>query len=412
MFSNVYLKNIEGITEVNLNFVTKSRTKESLNTALETKDGIFINRQLAIIGPNASGKTSTLKAISNISSFIILPVFLNKIMFKLSDKIEDAEVLKDAIYQMTKVKRNVNARNEESIFSIEIYIDTDDEETTGYYEYILKFTGELFDKEIDYEELNFRSKYNSKKKLEISKKEKIKNSQVGYIYTFLNNFDEKNVNFKYIKTFGDYIVKNIDSDFFDTDDDSLVKDFLKNEPEKARMIINLVDPEIVDIRHKKIDRLLRNKNLKFTFITKTGNELEYEQLLKGTKKILIVISKVLTSLENNMVILIDEIESNINKKMVDIIFKLFYSRKSKSQIIFTSNYPSIIPDNFKNDQIYILKRINGKISAQRVIDYKNSDGKKLRQDVSFSRAYFAGKLDDKKEVIENEKRIDEILKKL
>ena len=34
MISNVYLKNIEGITEEKLNFIVKSRTKETLNISI------------------------------------------------------------------------------------------------------------------------------------------------------------------------------------------------------------------------------------------------------------------------------------------------------------------------------------------------------------------------------------------
>lgn len=410
MFSNVYLKNIEGITEEKLNFIAKSRNKETLNTALETKDGIYINRQLAIIGPNASGKTSTLKAISNMCAFIILPVFLNQLLsnFKEKDNIKD---LKQMIYQMSNVKKNVNSINELSIFSIELYVENElDETTTGYYEYTIKFSGDLLEEGIDEEILTFRNKYTSRKKIEVSNKKNIKNSQVGYLYTFLNNFEESNENLKYIKVFGDQIIQNMDSSFFDVEESLyLVNKFLKEKTDISKKIINLVDSEIVDIVEIKKNRIDSNMSCKFKFMTKSGNFLQYEQLSKGTQKILFVISKVLDSTSKNKIILIDEIESNINKDLIDIIFKTFFSKQSSSQIIFTSNYPTIIPDNFKYDQIYMLKRIDGKTTAERLIDFRDQDGKKIRQDVSFSRAYLSGRLDNNKEKKNNENRINNFL---
>ena len=398
MLVSMRAKNAEGITFEEISFISKSRNNETSESVFKTKDGIYINKQLAIIGSNASGKTSTLKIISSVGEFIALPVYLNKILNDFKDDKESFDDLKKRIYQLSKLTPNVNAKEDSEIY-LESYIESSNEETTGYYEYKIVFSNDVNENGVKSEELLFRSKYNSKKKITLSYKENIRNSQVGYLYSFLNNFEDQTENLKYINEFFRNVVRlvEIDNSNIGMNIYSIMDIFEKNK-EIAVKTINLADSQIIDIiKIKENTKDNESDMTDYIFKTVGGKNIKYNQLSKGTRKILYIISKILHAISFEEIMLIDELDSAINNKLIDVIFETLYMKNNKSQIIFTTNYPDIIPENFKYDQIYMLKQIDGETNGIRLIDSTYNSGKKVRSDISFARAYREGRFNNEEE---------------
>ena len=71
MFNYIYIDNIAGIdTPVELDFIGIPRKKEKQNTVVKIENGVYVNKLTGIIGGNASGKTSIIRAISAIGTFL------------------------------------------------------------------------------------------------------------------------------------------------------------------------------------------------------------------------------------------------------------------------------------------------------------------------------------------------------
>ena len=409
MLVDLYIKNVEGIIDERINLISKARNKETSNSVYKTIDGTFINRQLAIIGANATGKTSTLKVLRNTVRYIIFPSIMDRILSAINNPkdIKDVENLKKGIYNFYKLNQNVDLEREDSKIYIELYIETAEEETTGYYDYYLDFSGDILEKGIDLEQLLFRKQYNSKKKEIISRRENIKNSQIGYNYAFLRNMNTDDFKeWKFIKAFGDELITRMKSIILEETDTDFLATFIKSNSEIAKKIINIVDSKITKIKTTSG----KNDDInKYKFYTPKGNYLKYSQLSTGTQKLLFVVGSMIESIRDEQLILVDEIDSNINNRLIKIIFDTFHSKRNKSQLVFTTNYPGVIPEDFRYDQIYILSKKDGVTVAKRLIDIKDKNGKKVRQDVSFSRAYLNGKFDDISEIDNNKLMINDFL---
>ena len=63
-----------------------------------------------------------------------------------------------------------------------------------------------------------------------------------------------------------------------------------------------------------------------------------------------------------------------------------------SQLIFTSNYPEIIDEKFKFDQVFCLKKEYDTTVVTKLKDYILEDGSKVRADMSLAKAYASGKI--------------------
>jgi len=92
MFTNIYLDNFLGISApIELDFISKSRNKGDNSSVIKIEEGIYINKIIGIIGGNASGKTSILRAITTIGSILTSPIY----QFNVEDKFNDIQKLLD-----------------------------------------------------------------------------------------------------------------------------------------------------------------------------------------------------------------------------------------------------------------------------------------------------------------------------
>lgn len=411
MFTNIYIDNFLGISSpIELDFLSKSRGKDSNKSIYKTEDDIYINKMVGIIGGNASGKTSILTAINVIGGLLVQPI----LQFNIEDKLDE---LKKMLEDETNAEnrkivnsflenynssidisfQNLKRKNENSTFKIEMYINNDIKELTGYYTYKIILNGK--DKYIKNEVLSFRKKYKDKNQdiIDISN---TKEGQVYYINRYFKNITDINLEkkeelekkYKYINNFVNHYIKN--SSTISTDSDNNYKnlkfiDWYKKSTETFSTLAKVVDPKIDDVI---IDKDGRNEEL--IFILKDGSKITRNMLSTGTDRFLNLIRYVNDSIENKGVLVVDEIEQNLHKDLVGLIMNLYNNTESdSSQIVFTTLSPDIFDltdENnkkiFKQDMIYVLDSLSNNIKIDKLMNLK-IDGQRVKGDASVTNLY-------------------------
>lgn len=411
MFTRIFIDNFLGISApVTFDFISESRNKDKSKSVIKIEDGIYINKMIGIIGGNASGKTSILTAITTVGQVLTSPI----LQFDVNDKIdivsellekernpENMKIVREIIENINTSSdisvQNLRRKHEDTIIEVEMYIVSGIEELTGYYTYKLIFNG--IDKKIKYEYLGFRKKY-KEKPTTIIKITDVKESQVYYINKYYKNITdieaerktELEEKYKYCKIFVEHYIEN--SATIDTSEDCNIKelkyrDWYKKSPDSLRTLVRVVDPKIKDV---VIDT--DGKYEEILFILRDGSKITRSMLSTGTERFLNLIRYVNEVIDKNGVLVIDEIEQNMHKDLVEFIIKLFTEMTNKNaQIIFTTLSPDIfdIVDEygkkiFKQDTIYILNSEEDDIQVDKLIDLQ-IDGSRVKGDASVSNLY-------------------------
>ncbi len=411
MFTKIFIDNFLGISSpIELNFIAKSRGKDNNNSVAKTVDGMYINKMIGIIGGNASGKTSILSALNTIGGLLVQPI----LQFNIEDKLKELEKLisDDTNTENRKIIhrviedynsgidirfQNLKRKNDNSIFEIEMYIENENDELTGYYTYIIVLSG--VEKCIKNEILKYRKTYKQKNE-DIVNIVNSKEGQVYYINRYYKNITDINnekkeqleKKYKYINCFITHYIKN--SATISTDSENNYKelkfiDWYKKNPDVFTTLARIVDTKICDVI---IEKDARNEEL--LFVLRDGSKITRNMLSTGTDRFLNLIRYVNDIIEKNGVLIVDEIEQNLHKDLVGLIINMFSNNNnSNSQIIFTTLSPEIfdvLDENnkkvFKQDMIYILDSISDTIKIDKLMDLK-IDGQRVKGDASVSNLY-------------------------
>lgn len=411
MFTKIFVDNFLGISApISFDFISHSRNKQQLNSVVKIEEGIYVNKLIGIIGGNASGKTSILSAINMIGQILVSPILQVDIKEKINtikdllekeDSIEDRKLINEVLDSINSAAditvQNLRRKNEDTVIEVEMYIVADEDELTGYYTYKVVFNGES--KKIRKEYLDFRKKYKEKKN-SIIRIEDAKEGQVYYINRYFRNITdidterkkELEKKYKYCKTFVEHYINN--SATLDTSEDCNYKnlkyiDWYKKSSETFTPLVRIVDPKIKEViieTDSKYEELL--------FILKDGSKITRNMLSTGTERFLNLIRYVNEIIDKNGVLIIDEIEQNLHKDLVELIIKLFSEmNENNAQIIFTTLSPEIfdIMDKnnkrlFKQDTIFIINSENDDIEVNKLIDIQ-IDGKRVKGDASVANLY-------------------------
>ncbi len=367
MFNYIYIDNIAGIdTPVELSFIGTPRKKEKQDTVVKIENGVYINKLTGIIGGNASGKTSIIKAICAIGTFLSFSDDKHK-----NDKIslktnrEGFEV-KDTLFDILP-RQNNKHKDKMSNIKVEMYIESGEE--PGYYTYDLQYYlgNDLENRVI--ESLYYRKNFKDNLTPIVSiKKEKLE-SEIGYKYNHKESLaedykdvDEKlysqfNKKMKYYSTFYEHYVKysQTSKDFFFIDSIQYINlhFWLQQDEEMVNKVIKLVD--------KKVDYITLEKTKEdeedIVIYDKNNSKLDYDDLSSGTKKLLFLVYNSLYAIKQNAILICDEIENSLHIDLVKLILELFTVKNSNAQLIFTTNNENVLDEEIlRNDQIYCIDR--------------------------------------------------------
>lgn len=352
-----------------------------------------ILKSAVIYGHNASGKSNFLEAIDFFIHLIITSHKNNE-----GDKIRNRNFYKlDDEYS-----------KKSSEFEIEFELNS--------MNFVYFFSCD--DKEISEEKLTKNNKvlFHRKEKSLVEVNNYDKNKLNNYFDSTLDNMLllSRAVNLKEDKILKEIylFMRNISvitqSNMFLEDFDSeITAEFIYNNPHSKNEVIELLeacDLEIVDIKvverdeeeyekyPSKIKRLLSSPlEVKFIHRKSSSDELiefDLDEESQGTKRFFSMIGLILSNIENNKVLFIDELEKNLHPMLMEYLVKLFNSDKNKkSQFIFTTHNTELLNLNLlRRDQInFMQKNPDESTFLNSLYDFK------VRKDLDIKKAYFSGR---------------------
>ena len=381
----IYLKidNICGIDkEININFLAEPRKRTKKETVVEIEKGKNLNKITGILGCNASGKSSIIKAITAIDYFLTYNSRYEK-----SQSGEKERVYYKRIENILP-KANVNRKDDYSIIELCAYIEKC--EKPGIYTYRLEYTLNPL-KEIKVKEiLKFKNNFNSEETeiLNISKKKL--ESEIGIKYNYKESFieeikdNEDFVNSKfmekliYYQCFYEYILNELIYTEEKIDDIKMqhymIQKWIEQEKDTIEKVVKLID-RTVDKFELEIIEGTQQKRI--NYYNKNKQKMTFSDMSSGTRKFLTYIYLILVTLNLDGIILIDEIENSLHNDLVKFILKLITLKGSHSQIIFTTNNQyTMDEDIMRIDQMYYLEKNNlGETELKRFSESLRSERK-------------------------------------
>lgn len=342
---------------LDISFTTSQRfSNDDKDILFHLFSNVYINTTTAIIGINASGKTSVLNVI-----LLALGIVNNEPINHIKSK-------------------DILGKSQEATFTI-------------YYH--------LSDNEIC--KLQTIIKYNKDTDRYIIKEEKLWKKPTSNIVT-------KKYTFVFNETM---LIKERDNtEEFLPDDISIiiaqnkklnehipVTDMLSFTNVNVLPISDNIPLEIINFLDPTIEALFFEDNeakslvhLKFydndEIILNTPAELEH-YLSSGTIKGIIAFTKAIATLKNGGYMIIDEIENHFNKEIVTTLIRFFMDtriNKNGAGLIFSTHYPELLDEYDRNDSIFITRNRNG-------ITAENLSNILKRNDIKKSDAYQSGFLD-------------------
>lgn len=346
--------------ELDIDFYAKQRVDDDDKENLfKLGSNIYLHTEQALIGINASGKTSVLKVV-----YLALNILKNEPL----NHIDSRMILggtKKAVFNI------YFCDSEEYICCLETEI-TSEKMKNGEYSYSI-VDEKLWRKPI--------SKVKSKKTLtDFSgmEPESVRDKNEAFLpddVSFIIAHNKKYNDTLDISSLISYTNVN-------------VLPFLSDIPAE---VVAYLDPSIEYLRFEKVDERTII-NLKFYDEEKIilNNTADLEQYLSsGTIKGMIVFSMVKEILVNGGYLLVDEIENHFNKEIVMTIIRFFRDNRlnrNGGTLIFTTHYPEILDEYDRNDSIYIIRNRNG-------ITAENLSTILKRNDIKKSDAYQSGFLE-------------------
>jgi AAA15 family ATPase/GTPase len=395
MFDYIYIDNVAGIdTPVKLEFIGTPRKKEKQNTVSKIENGVYINKLTGIIGGNASGKTSIIRAICAIGTFLSYSDDKHK-----NDKIslktnKEGFEVKDSLFDILPSQNNKH-KDKMSNIKVEMYIENGEE--PGYYIYDLKYyLGNDLETRV-IENLYYRKRFKDTPQSIVSiKKEKLE-SEIGYKYNHKeslaadyrdvddNLYKQFNQKMRYYTTFYEHYVKysQTSRDFFLIDPIQYINlhFWLQQDEEMVNKVIKLIDKKI---RYITLEKSKEDEEEEIVIYDKNNSKLDYDDLSTGTKKLLFLVYNSLYAIKQNAILVCDEIENSLHLDLVKLILELFTVKDSNAQLIFTTNNENVLDEEIlRNDQIYCIDRDESdKIKVE-----KFSKMPEIRYDTVFKKNY-------------------------
>lgn len=321
----------------------------------------------AIIGRNASGKSSIFEAIENINRILTLD---NSLSFK--------DIYKPYLFDKeTKDK--------------ECYYGISWQNNGRQYNYYIKFNYEIIKEErlsngenIYFERIGDKLTLGNNNNYNIAK-------GAMHVSTFflLSLNDEKNINEEFSRVYD--IINNIGSNIqiYTQKDkpnfDNAVIANIRNE--KISAIIRDADPTLISIMSEVLekDEELNKKRIEIEgdeiynkkiyapygvhFVDNNTYKLNFEEESDGTKKLFLLMPTIFKILENGGYLFIDELDSSLHQDIIiDIIIRLFCNNnlnKKNAKLIFSMHNLGMLYNKYFKENI-VLNGINAVASDRQI----------------------------------------------
>lgn len=345
--------------EIEINFYAKQRVDPNKNEMLTNIfSNVYINNVIAMVGINASGKTSSLKVISFVLQLLknepINAIKCNGILAGLeeNDEVTFNIFFIDESEKLSKLNTVIKMRESEFELKNEI--------KAKYY--ISNET--LWTKSIT----SIRSK---KELFDFSKSTPVEERKETELFLL----DDVSVMVAYNKKNGNSLEVFDSIDWTDINALRFLGDF-------PLSLVQFLDPSIEYLEceydeGKKVEIRLKFYNEEEVVIYQISELSNY--LSSGTIKGINVFIPAIHILQKGGYIIIDELENHFNKEIVSTLIRLFMDSEINTKgavLIFSTHYVELLDIFDRNDSIYIIRKNKG-INIENLSDRLNrNDGKK------------------------------------
>lgn len=367
MLLNIKIDNLKGIEkEIEVSFLASNKIKRSPNKLSHIEKQKNVLKNIGIIGSNGSGKTSFINSIMAIQTFITFPFRKsynedNKFIEQIKKFPE--EMIKELLKGLNTLKlpeQNVYRSNEPTNIEIEMYVPPRKDNISGIYVYKLAYDNKYNSDGVKKESLSYRETYSTNKEKIIFETFNNIESELGTSLLYENNVikqisdaqevEKFKTKMKYYKSFGKEIMNNLSFSF--NNDEIDLNHMFKNNINRFKDLCKLADEKIINVT---LDKDEINNKEKLYFWLDNKHKLNFNQLSKGTKKIILLGNKIFETIENNSLLIIDELESALHPQLANLLVLLMSENSTDNfaQLIFTTHSPWLIFTLYNDQIIYI-----------------------------------------------------------
>ena len=378
-------KSYKNETTIEMQAENISEFKETLLKS--TKDGKKFLPISVIYGPNAGGKSNALEALVSLIGSVIAPV----IFVKGGTKIDNIPIVP---YKFTSNPRETT--------DFEIFYRINKNE----YRYNISFLGE----EIYYEALYILTEnakkptkifVRNKNKIEVGeelKKEKVNinnNINMPFLSFLAISYNIKTINIA-IQFFLSTSLLNCSDDNFE----NILVHFMFEDPkikEEFLKLLKIMDIDIIDYR---VEKLPDDKDGIKHFTKHRVNNEEYELNLyeesKGTQKLFALLPRIIISLKNGNLTVIDEMDAKLHPKLIQYIIELYKDKeinKKGAQLIITSHdLTTMTKDVFRRDEIlFAAKDRENSSDIYSLYEIRDTNGQHISTKTAYNKQYMEGR---------------------
>ena len=161
---------------------------------------------------------------------------------------------------------------------------------------------------------------------------------------------------------------------------------------RKEKIMNSLKPILEEeLAEREID-LLEEKLPSFSHRGSKGTDvrLPYELESEGTKRMFALAVALIDTLEDGLVLVVDELDSSLHPLLVSRLIELFHDpdvNTNNAQLIFNTHDTTVLsPDLLRRDQIWFTEKDEGGVSTlYSLLDFKPRKGE------AFGKGYLQGK---------------------
>ena len=374
MVLNIELSNFYSIKDtVSIDFRAANihtLLSEELKDNVMMWNGMKVLKSIGLFGPNASGKSNIIKAISFCCSLVLTSINNNE----------------DTIFDFMPFKFE-DFNNKPSKFYIDFVLDD--------IEYEYSFT--LTRNQILSESLYYYPKGRKAKVFE-----RDENAEKRYTFgegtiarpnDVVTNTSDKTLFLSRASSMNRDIIKKVYGFFFrflmtgiSRDNDRSIESNFKEYKPLILQALSICDSDIIDME------LVNEKTPRFYTHHKTDPDLRFDlatEESEGTNNLFLILLSLIDAVKYNKYLMLDEFDRSLHIRLADFVIDLIHASDG-AQLLFTSHSTNLIDiHRFRKDQIvFVNKKSDASTEVYSLYDYKD-----FRDNMDAEKAYIQGRFD-------------------